>query len=69
MKALWIKKTVYRRYLIEENDIDEVKALLQTVEHIDLIEDVYDKSKNIEYDEETIIVPYDYEFQDIRDSQ
>jgi len=62
MKELWIKKTVYKRLLIEDSEIDEVKAILRTnsKECVDIITDTYDKNKDQEYDCEETILPISY---------
>jgi len=62
MKALWVKKTIYRRYLIEDNELEEVKSILSenNANCIDIIYDFYDKNNEIEYDEEETIFPIDY---------
>lgn len=66
MKELWIKKTVYRRYLIQETDIEEVELILRgNPETADeLIGDIYDKNKEVEYDQEEVILPIDYVISD-----
>ena len=62
MQEVWIKKTIYRRYLVTNKDLKEVKAILEhDPERADeLIRDIYDRNKNIEYDEEKLILPIDY---------
>ncbi len=62
MKELWIKKTIYRRYLVEDNEVEEVKEILKdNNEHsIETIGDIYDKNKQMEYDGEEIILPIEY---------
>ena len=63
MQELWIKKTVYRRYLILDEDIEEVKAVLKngTAEDAEIIRDFYDRNKNFDYDEEKYVVPFEFE--------
>lgn len=62
MKELWIKKTVYKRLLIEDDELEEVMAQLKsnTKECIDIITDCYDVNKEQEYDEEETVLPLDY---------
>ena len=63
MREVWIKKTVYRRYLISEDDVREVKDLLdgQEPNTEEIIGDVYDKTDGLipEYDQEEMIFPID----------
>ena len=62
MTELWIKKTIYRRYLIDDNEVNEVILTIKgdPERAEELIEDIYDKNEDIEYDEEKIILPIDY---------
>ena len=62
MKEVWIKKTVYRRYLVEDIDIEAVEATLkyESERAEELIGDIYDKNTEVEYDEEKIVLPIDY---------
>jgi hypothetical protein len=62
MQEVWIKKTIYRRYLVTNKELKEVKAILEhDPERADeLIGDIYDKNKHIEYDEEKLILPIEY---------
>lgn len=62
MKELWIKKTVYKRLLIEDDELAEVIVQLKenTKECIDIITDIYDVNKEQEYDNEETVLPIDY---------
>lgn len=62
MKEVWVKKTVYRRYLVEDIELEEVEAFLKyEPERADeLIGDNYDKNADVEYDEEKMVLPVDY---------
>ena len=68
MKELWVKKTVYRRYLIEDSDVEEAKIFLESfdaykedsIEIIELIENTLDRNKETEYDEEKTFLPLTY---------
>lgn len=62
MKELWIKKTVYKRLLVEDEELDEVMAQLKcnTKECVDVITDCYDVNKEQEYDNEETVLPIDY---------
>lgn len=67
MKEVWIKKTVYRRYLVLDSEIDEVKNILEygSGNISELIEDVYDKNKDVEYDDERVVLPIEYSISDV----
>lgn len=62
MKELWVKKTIYRRYLIEDDEIEEAENILKNEPKRaeDLIEDIYDKNPHVEYDEEQLYIEIDY---------
>lgn len=68
MKEVWIKKTVYRRYLVEDVDMEFVKSILNLEQEkaADIIEDVYDKNTKVEYDEEKTILPLKYSVNSIK---
>ena len=65
MYEVWIKKTVYRRYLVSNETIEEVRIILNegTQESVDLIEDAYDQNNLQQYDEESAIMPLDVDIQ------
>lgn len=67
MVEIWVKKTVYRRYLVEESELEEVETTLkyEPKRAEELIGDIYDKNKEIEYDEEKIVIPVDYSIRDL----
>jgi hypothetical protein len=62
MNELWVKKTIFRRYLIDDSDIEEVKIILehdqQRAEH--LIDNYLNENKEIEYDQEEMVFPIDF---------
>ena len=62
MKEVWVKKTVYRRYLVEDIELEAVEATLkhEPERAEELIGDIYDKNTDVEYDEEKIVLPVDY---------
>jgi hypothetical protein len=62
MKEVWIRKTIWRRYLVKDEDVDEVKAILEGGDDVasDLIEDHYDVNKDVEYDNEKLIMPIEF---------
>ncbi len=67
MKEVWIKKTIYRRYLVEDDELEEVKLILEyNSERADeLIGDIYDKNSEMEYDEEKLIIPIEYSISEV----
>lgn len=70
MKELWIKKTIWRRYLIKDVDVAIVKAHLKDSRgaNVEEIENTYDRNKKIEYDDEETILPVQYDIQDCTSS-
>ena len=62
MNEVWIKKTIYRRYLVDDSEIENVKTILEcdSTRADELIADCYDTNENIEYDEEEVILPLEY---------
>ena len=62
MKELWVKKTVYRRYLIEDNEIEIAESILKNepLRAEELIGDIYDKNPDVEYDQEQLYIETDY---------
>jgi hypothetical protein len=62
MKELWVKKTVYRRYLIEDNEIEIAESILKNepFRAEELIGDIYDKNPDVEYDQEQLYIETDY---------
>jgi len=69
MKEVWIKKTIQRRYLVEDSELEEVEAIIKydPERAEELIGDYYDKNEEIEYDNENIILPIDYEIGEVTD--
>lgn len=67
MFEVWVKKTIYRRYLVENSDIDTVKAILKENDKKaeELIGDIYDCNNSIEYDDEKIQIPVSFEIHEI----
>lgn len=67
MKELWIKKTIYRRYLIDDHEIEEVKAIIkhEPERAEELIGDIYDRNNEVEYDEEHIVLPIDHTIESV----
>ena len=62
MKELWLKKTIYRRYLIDESDVEAVKTILKNEPEKaeNLIGNIYDRNQKLEYDDEKLVLPIDY---------
>jgi len=66
MKELWVKKSVYRRYLIKDEDIKEAKGILDyEPDRIDLIDNDLDLNSEIEYDDEKLYFPVTYNIEDL----
>ena len=65
MKELWVKKNIWRRYLVDDSDIEEISAIIKNGEHLDAIENIYDKNERVEYDNEETIKPVQFEIQEI----
>ena len=67
MKELWVKKTIMRRYLIEDDMADEVSDIIwgNPERAEELIGDCYDKNETIEYDNEEAVMPIMFQIQDI----
>ena len=59
MKELWVKKTVWQRHLIKNNEIEEVKLILanNTQQSYDIIVDCYDKGNQNEFDNDELFLP------------
>lgn len=53
MKELWIKKTAWQRHLINDKDVETVKAIVKNLnqENLDLIIDHYDVNIKEEFDD------------------
>ena len=67
MKELWVKKTIMRRYLIEDDMAEEVSDIIYGCAERaeELIGDFYDKNETIEYDNEEAVMPIQFQIQDI----
>lgn len=66
MKELWVKKTIWRRYLIDDENVRDTKAILNNKQMatMEIVENWYDKNKKVEYDNENTILPVEYEIKD-----
>ena len=62
MTELWIKQTVYKRLLIEDSELKDVKNILSqnTSEAFDFIVDAFDKNDSEEYDNNEVVLPFNY---------
>jgi hypothetical protein len=62
MKELWIKKTVFKCLLIDDDDIEIVEMMLRenTKECVDSIDNIFNKNFSEEYDNEETITPIEY---------
>jgi len=67
MKELWVKKTVWRRYLIEDDEIVAVEQLIKYDYRGDIvIQNHFDKNEKVEYDNEETIKPIQYEVKAVK---
>ena len=67
MKELWVKKTVYRRYLISDKDIAEaVQELLDGSFNDKYVAGWLDKSNGIEYYNEKTFIPVEFEVKEVK---
>jgi len=68
MKALWVKKIIWRRYLINDEEIGEVEQIITNlgVMSSEIIEDCYDQNMDVEYDNEEMFIPIEIDVQDIK---
>ena len=62
MTEIWIKKTIFRRYLVEDENVEYAKLVLSenTQEAVDMMVDLFDKNDLQEYDEEYAVLPIEY---------
>lgn len=61
MKELWVKKTVWELHLIEDSEVEEVKAILEndSQESYDIVVDTYDKSTDQNFDDNKLVLLQD----------
>lgn len=65
MKELWVKKTVWRRYLIKDEDLKAATLALTFEKNgCELVGDCYDINDVVEYDNEEVILPVEFEVKD-----
>lgn len=57
MHELWVKKTIWRRYLIKDEEIEEAKEIIILDQDSFEVEENYDQHNQMEYDEEEIFLP------------
>lgn len=52
MKELWIKKVAWQRHLIEDENVNEVKTIIKSLNqnNLETIIDLYDKNTKEEFD-------------------
>lgn len=68
MKELWIKKTIWRRYLVEDGDLEEAQQTLDLDERGDeIVADWLDKNEKVEYDNEEAVKPIEYSISNLVD--
>ena len=58
MKEVWVKKTIWRRYLVHDVNVDVVAEILQKDANGDeIVADAYDVNTKVEYDNEKVVLP------------
>jgi hypothetical protein len=67
MHEVWVKKTIWRRYLVPDEDIF---AVTETLKHDDergdeIVADCYDVNDDVEYDEEKVIRPIEFNTREV----
>ena len=67
MKELWVKKTIWRRYLIEDSNVNAVTEILngEPERGDEIIADCYNANQIREYDDEAVVLPIDFKIQEI----
>jgi len=65
MKEIWVKKTIYRCYLVDDELVDHAKSLLMyEPEGCELLGDLLDMNVSIDYDNEEVFKPIQFEVKD-----
>jgi len=67
VKELWVKKTIWRRYLIEDSDVIAAAEILngEPERSDEIIIDLYNANESIEYDNEQVVIPVKFEIKEI----
>ena len=66
MKEVWVKKTVWRRYLVEDENVEAVSQILEGDDRGDeIVADCYDTNDDREYDQEEVVTPVQYKIKAI----
>lgn len=67
MKELWVKKTIWRRYLIEDSNVTAVTEILngEPERGDEIVTDCYDANDYVEYDNEQVVMPVEFEIKEI----
>ena len=62
MNELWVKKTIWRRYLINDEDIEPAELTLKyDINGDELVADCFDVNEKVEYDDERVVKPVEYQ--------
>lgn len=67
MKEVWVRKTIWRRYLIEDSNANAVNQILSSngKEGDEVVADCYDANNAVEYDNEEAVLPIEFKIQEI----
>ena len=67
MKELWVKKTIWRRYLIDDEDIYSATETLRSDDQNgdEIVADCWNKNDEVEYDNERVIMPVQFNVSEI----
>ena len=61
MNEVWVKKTVWRRYLIDDHDLRGVElTLLHDDNGDEIVANAYDLNEQCEYDIEEVVMPVQF---------
>jgi len=61
MKEMWVRIECWKRHLVEESEIEEIKMIMENDDQksYDEVVDCYDKNPDQEYDNEVFLVKDD----------
>ena len=61
MQEVWVKIVCWKRHLVKDDEIEEVKMLMKNDDQnsYDVLVDIYDKNEEEEYDDEELALKKD----------
>jgi hypothetical protein len=67
MNEVWVKMTVWRRYLVMDEDIEAATTILKTDadQGNNIVAEIFDTNLCLEYDEEKPVKPVNFKVQKI----